>query len=415
MWQRVPIMRVAVLGAGLQGACLALELARAGAQVDLYDRHLTSVSGDSARNEGKIHLGYVYAADRTGRTAELMVEGALAFAPLLRRWLGSALDEVPVSEPFNYLVHRDSLLGVDAVEEHLAACHRFAVESLAGRAPDYFGQDPTKAPERLSRAESERWYDPATTLAAYRTEEVAVDPLALARVVRARLAAEPAIRLRLGSEVHSVTPGDDGVVVHAVRDAHETADHHDHVVNALWSGRLAIDLTAGVRPVGPWLYRIRYNLRIRQAVTGVPATTIVLGPFGDAVSYGSDGLYLSWYPVGRQGTSTAVTPPAWPITLDDADSARLRAGIGAGLGGSIRAVAALPDDVLAAGEVVSGIVFAHGAGDIDRPDTELHERHRIGPRSFGRYHSVDTGKLTTAPLFAHRLAEEICGTAGAAG
>ena len=46
-------------------------------------------------------------------------------------------------------------------------------------------------------------------------------------------------------------------------------------------------------------------------------------------------------------------------------------------------------------------------GDIDDPDSALHERHTIGATSFGRYHSVDTGKLTTAPLFAHRLGATI--------
>jgi hypothetical protein len=105
-----------------------------------------------------------------------------------------------------------------------------------------------------------------------------------------------------------------------------------------------------------------------------------------------------------------MTPPPWPVTLHGADAARLRTAIAAGLGGSVLAVAALTEDVLAAGEVVGGIVFAQGAGDIDDPTSVLHERHRIGPRSYGRYHSVDTGKLTTAPLFAHRLAGELCAT-----
>jgi hypothetical protein len=70
-------------------------------------------------------------------------------------------------------------------------------------------------------------------------------------------------------------------------------------------------------------------------------------------------------------------------------------------------VAALSQEALDAGEVRGAVVFAHGRGDIDEPGSELHERHRIGPRSYGRYHSVDTGKLTTAPLFARRLADTI--------
>ena len=204
-----------------------------------------------------------------------------------------------------------------------------------------------------------------------------------------------------------MSPDDEGAVVHAVRAGQESADRYDHVVNALWTGRLAVDSTAGVPPPRPWLHRMRYNVRISQPVTGVPATTIVVGPFGDAVAYGDGGIYLAWYPVGRRGVSSAMSPPAWPSTLEPADSTRLRSAIGAGLGSAIRAVAELPPELLATGEVHGGIVFAHGEGDIDDPDSNLHERHAIGASSFGRYHSVDTGKLTTAPLFAHRLAATI--------
>jgi hypothetical protein len=364
------------------------------------------VSGDSLRNEGKIHLGYVYAADPSRRTTRMMVEGAMSFAPLLRRWLGAGLDEVPVSEPFHYLVHRDSLVGVDEVEDHFTACHALALDILDGAGADYFGQDPTRAPERLGRAEAERWYDAGALGAAFRTSEVAIDPAALSVLLRDRVAAEPSITLRLDTEVRAVAPDVAGATVHAVRAGRETADHYDHVVNALWTGRLAVDRTAGVATGPPWLHRLRYNVRIPGRVPGVPATTIVLGPFGDAVSYG-DGLYLSWYPVGRRAASSALTPPAWPDTLDEESSVRLRTAIGAGLGTAIRAVAELPPEVLAVGEIYGGVVFAHGEGDIDDPASGLHARHAIGPRSFGRYHSVDTGKLTTAPLFAHRLATSI--------
>ncbi len=402
-------MRVAVLGAGIQGVCVAFELARHGVAVDLYDRHLLCVAGDSVRNEGKVHLGYVYAADESRRTARMMVEGALSFGPLLRRWLGAGLDDVPVSEPFDYLVHRDSLVGVDEVEEHFAACHGLAIEQLAGSAPDYFGQDPRVAPQRLSRAEAERWYDPRTLRAAYRTSEVAVDPAALGMALRARVDTDGLINPRLSTEVLAVTPDDDGAVVHATRQGVTTADRYDHVVNALWSGRLAIDRTAGVQPGRPWLHRMRYIVRIPRRVDGVRATTIVLGPFGDVAGYGDRGLFLSWYPEGRRHVSSELAPPAWPTTLDEAGSATLRTAIAAGLGNSIRAVAELSADVLATGEVQGGIVFAHGEGDIHEPDSHLHERYRIGPRSFGRYHSIDTGKMTTAPLFAHRMAETILG------
>ena len=53
-----------------------------------------------------IHLGYVYANDPTMQTARLMARGALNFTSLMRRWIGDAIDAIPVSEPFYYVVHR---------------------------------------------------------------------------------------------------------------------------------------------------------------------------------------------------------------------------------------------------------------------------------------------------------------------
>jgi len=78
-------MRVAVLGGGLQGACIAMELASAGISVDLYDKNDRCMSQASAQNEGKIHLGYVFANDRSLRTARTVIKGAVTFASLMRR------------------------------------------------------------------------------------------------------------------------------------------------------------------------------------------------------------------------------------------------------------------------------------------------------------------------------------------
>ena len=55
--------------------------------------------------------------------------------------------------------------------------------------------------------------------------------------------------------------------------------------------------------------------------------------------------------------------------------------------------------------VDAGVIFSWGATDIDDPASELHRRHDIGVRASDGYFSVDTGKLTCAPLFAARLAD----------
>lgn len=66
---------VAVLGAGIQGCCLALELARRGISVHLLDCHPEPLLGASTNNEGKLHLGFVYAKDPDRATHDLMVRG----------------------------------------------------------------------------------------------------------------------------------------------------------------------------------------------------------------------------------------------------------------------------------------------------------------------------------------------------
>jgi glycine/D-amino acid oxidase-like deaminating enzyme len=402
-------VRVAVLGAGLQGSCLALELSRRGVDVDLLDRADVPMTGASRHNEGKIHLGYVYANDPTRRTARTMIEGALEFGPLLRRWLGPAFDEIARSDPFVYLVHRDSLLGVPEVEQHFADCTAITHEVLDGREPDYFGADPRVLPRRLGADECALAFDPATVTAAYATEELAVEPLSLARAVVTTLDTDARVRLRMATEVRAVTRLDDGVVVHTDR----ADERYDHVVNALWDGRLAVDETAGLTAERPWLYRVKYFLRLRPG-SSLPSTTIVLGPFGDVVTYDDGSMFLSWYPAGRLGTSAELRPPDWPVELEGVLAKEVSAGILDGLAEIVPGVSALSAAQAEGGRVLGGVIYAHGHTDIDDPASVLHERHEIGPVSLGRYHTVDTGKLTMAPRFARLTVEQIlAGEAGA--
>ena len=123
-------MKVAVIGGGIQGTCVAMELATRGAEVDLIEANASLMDAASRHNEGKIHLGFVYANDPTFRTAELMFRGATQFAPLMHRWLGSAFDDIPVSTPFNYAVHRESLLGPDRLEDAYRRITRLVQGSL---------------------------------------------------------------------------------------------------------------------------------------------------------------------------------------------------------------------------------------------------------------------------------------------
>lgn len=400
---------MAVLGAGMQGACVALELALAGVKVDLYDRCDEPLTRTSARNEGKLHLGFVYANDPTRATARTMVAGATTFAPLLRRWIGDAVDEIPVSSPFLYAVHRESLLGVGEIARHFEHCRELILEACDGVVPDYFGSDCRAACVRLADRELDAFLDGSQITAAFQTPEIGIDSRVLAELLRARLVEHERINFRPGTRVHAVEPGPDRVTVESGNGRSRGSRTYDHVVNALWDGRLAVDRSAGIAPDRRWLYRLKYYARVvaPDSAAAIPSVTVVLGAYGDIVVYSNGAVYLSWYPAGMRATSAELEPPAWPLDPPEPLRTELRAATHDGLAGIVPAVVRLADEPPDAYEVGAGIIFAWGETDIDDRGSELHERHAIGPVSRDRYHTVDTGKLTMAPLFGKTVADRI--------
>src|SRR6476660_4973760 len=126
-------MRVGVLGGGLQGCCVALALAERGVKVTLFDKNDMLLSRAAVANEGKIHLGYMYAGDPTLSTAKTMMAGALSFAPILERYLGRQAHSFSVSNPATYVVHRDSQRSHEHVCAYLRAVHGLVNEAAEER------------------------------------------------------------------------------------------------------------------------------------------------------------------------------------------------------------------------------------------------------------------------------------------
>lgn len=397
---------VAVLGAGIQGVCAALELARRGCAVDLYDRAASPLTAASRWNEGKIHLGFLFARDDPERTARTMMLGSLHFWDRLSRWLDRGDLEAALSEPFEYLVHAASLVEVEAIEGHFRAVARLYRELREASGKRYLGEASAFAFERLGRQQVEARFDGAPVLAVYRTAERALDPAKIATRLSAAVAAEPRIRFLGGHAVESVERRATGRLV--VKNAAVGGVGYDQVINALWSDRLRVDATMGLRCTRKWLFR--YKLAIHASAAAVPAdlssTTVVLGPFGDVVNFGDGRLYLSWYPVCRIGSSSALAPPDWSSTLD-AESRR--AVFEQTLDALTAIIPALRSVDLSAAqvEVAGGVIFAWGEADITDLTSELHQRFDIGVRSRENYHSIDTGKYCLAPWLAVEAADRI--------
>jgi glycine/D-amino acid oxidase-like deaminating enzyme len=102
------VILAGVLGGGLQGCCTAIALAARRVRVTLFDKNDALLRRAAIANEGKIHLGYMYAGDPSLSTAKTMMAGALAFAPFLDRYLGRPGHSFSLSVPATYIVHRDS-------------------------------------------------------------------------------------------------------------------------------------------------------------------------------------------------------------------------------------------------------------------------------------------------------------------
>ncbi len=408
-----PPTRIAVLGAGLQGTCVALELARRGCAVDLVDQDAVPLNRASLRNEGKIHLGLVYANDATLRTARSVLRGALTFHRLLYRWTRGGIAGMTPSATFHYLVPANSLRSPRELAAHYEAVQSLYEEEVSRGDADYLGSRPARlwwplpAPAYAPFVASDR------VIAGFGTVEASIPLERVTTLLRRSLAGDPAIRLRMAHRVAAVRRTASGFTVEgSVADGSPWTIGCDQVVNALWDGRLAIDQGFGLAPERGWVHRLKYRVMVAlpERLHGMPSLTFALGAYGDVAVYGTDHAYVSWYPECLRGWSTELEPPrAWEAActgeLTRPEQMALAQRV---LGAFDELVPGLAQAHVHT--VDAGVIFAWGSTDITDPVSEFHRRDQIGVRSVDGYHSVNTGKLTTAPLFAFETAHRIAST-----
>lgn len=390
-------MKIAVLGAGLTGSLAALELAESGHDVVLYDRCAQPFSGASLGCEGKIHLGYVYALDRSLRTARMMIRGAFGFRPLVERWTGSALFDTHLSAPFLYAVPADSMMSPDAIRNHFHGVRGIILDQSrdAGSAANCGEWS------ELSCREMGAIFDPSQVATAFRTQEQAIDTTALAPAIRKALASAPRLTLCMRTTITGVAEDGNKLTVTGHTGDGALVERFDSVVNALWEHRVHIDATFGLHYNRPLMHRYKLGLftRDRNVIRHTPNVTFLIGSYGDSVAF-RDNAYLSWYPVGLISQETALRPAIQDFEVNEDLSARIIAetlqNLRRLMPGGAQGFTGDP----AVWTLKGGFVTAWGDTGITDCNSELHERHAVGVHSMGRYHSIDTGKLTLSPVFA---------------
>lgn len=398
--------RVAVLGAGVMGASVAIFLARRGFAVTLIDAAAEPVSCASRWNEGKIHLGYLYAADPTLETAKRLIDGGLAFADLMHELTGSALDREISAEDELYLVHRRSVVGPHETGQYLDAVSAL-VREHAG-ASRYLVDVSRAAPQPLTPAELAAIADTTDIVAGYRVPERSVRTSTIADALVEAVRAEPRISLRMSTWVAAVAEEGLGRIAWRLETHPEVPGTFDWVINALWEGRLAVDRSLGLQSEHPWSNRYRVSLFVEtMRPVDFPSVLVATGPFGDIKNYDGTNFYISWYPAGLLLESQDIAPRP-PAPIDATRKEQIVEAVRAGITGLVPGTDAI---FAAAGRlsVEGGWVFAQGQGALDDPGASLHRRDRFGVSRLGTYISVDTGKYSTAPWLANRLAAEIVG------
>ncbi len=403
---------IAILGAGLQGCGIALELAHRGHQVTLVDQDPLPMNRASLRNEGKIHLGLIYAADPSFATAELQLRGALSFHNALKRWCGEGADTIPVSTPFDYLVASDSVMSIDQLSAHyerLDASYREILRS--DRSLNYMGQLPDRLYTLRTFDQASRHFKMDNLSAVYRTAELAVDTEALAEVIRRAVLGNSNIRFLAGRRALSIDRISSGFRVEGSRASGTWIVESEQLVNSTWEGRFALDQSAGIDLLPGWLHRLKYRViaKLPQRLLNAPSATMVLGRYGDVVVRPNGTAYLSWYPTGMRGWSHDVSPPRdWDDPCRGEAGTRIAEEVAEA---ALKNIEAWYPGIAQSTPIIvdAGTIVAYGKTDVDDSRSGLHDRTRVGVTSLDGYHSVDPGKLTTAPLFALVAADAIEG------
>ncbi len=400
--------RIAIIGGGGLGVCTALELANHGYDVHLFEESKALITKASFANEGKIHLGLVYALDTHFQTAKEMIRGALHFMSYLKRWIEVNPEDI-LSTPYYYLNHTNSLLKGKQLLNYYQSC-----QSLFKEAASHYNKRYLDLFDRLDVVELNddayefEHFNSDWVESLYKTNEYAVEVRKIATLLRAAIMEQEKVSVCLNTKITNIKSIKNHFKLTLATGIERRNEQFDLVINASWNGRLELDRQLGIIPPYPWSYRYKLATRLisRFKEGDLPSVTIVQGPYGDIVNFKDCGMYFSWYPIGRMGWSEDLRPPPWDEKFDHSTRLAISKMSFQELSKIIPVLNNLSfDDKLI--DPVGGVIFALGNEDVNVVRSRLHTRYDIGIQSTGNYHTVNTGKYTLIPLLAVELASRV--------
>jgi len=396
--------RIAVLGGGMLGVCTALELSRRGREVTLIEGAPEVLEGASRWNEGKIHLGFLYAADPTLNTATRLIPGGFAFPDLVSRLIGRSVDTFSTDDDV-FLVHRHSVVDADSFSAYAQRTADLVRNAASKNRTARYLTDVSAKVHRLSGSELAELTSSDDVVAGFRVPERSVSTVAIADLLRQVVHDDPRVHVHVDTWVREMRRHEDGRldIITSARNA-GAFDRFDVVINALWEGRPAVDATLGIVPPAPWSHRFRAGVFGRAEETSLPSAVLCTGPFGDVKRYRDGRFYLSWYEAGLLAEGDEIDPPRDAAKLTPERQARVMGGTLDALSNFFPATRELRRDAQEL-EVRGGWVYAIGSGSLADRASTLHRRDKFGMTVDRGYISVDTAKYSLAPWLAARVAQ----------
>ena len=385
-----------VIGGGIQGCLIALQLTRLKYQVRLIDKEERLFSRASLNQEGKIHLGMVYALDESLETPHKMIEDALNFAPIVEELLEQKIEWTSlVSSNFLYPVHIDSLYTPDNLEERYCKIEKYFSEILRTFKRGYLGTFPNPYFERINLPE---WLNPEYFTACFNTPELAINPEILRFNILQAISENKKIEVYTDTEVVDISRNHSGFKVTSISNQNEVKIKSDIVINASWESKKKIDNTLNIENEQPWHVRLKLGFKGRVLPNSIEQSmTIVHGPFGDFVNFDKhDYCYFSWYPHCKiDHTSDSEIPNHWNDILNGNFESIKTLDIFSKVKTSFSNL--FPGHEFEIEEALAGTIVAYARHDIDKKFSGLHKRNEKAVAAYDGYFSIHTSKFTSAP------------------
>jgi hypothetical protein len=405
--------KVIIVGAGLQGLSIALALAHHNIPSTILEKNSHAMRAASYGNEGKIHLGFVYAMDETLKTGRKMLLGALSFSHLLEKWAGSFNWDRFKTSPFLYGVMQDSLVNEAYLKTYYTKLSQEVSTTLNQLNIPYEYLKENLTPffyEKLPPAEQIFKFNPEKLSSYILTNEKSIDTRLFSIDLLEKIKQIPMITLKCDHELVHAKETHQGYMLRVQTKEHVYEEQADIVINCAWYNRTKLD---DMIIPSQKLHTEKYSYRIKHRVLAKPnidtrlkhPITMVQGPYGDVVPFSDGTVYLSWYPQCR--TYIDHLPPSIKDTplkeIEEIGHNCIHAisEILPELKNSTM-IECSPCIIVAKAEQKSEEIH-----DINHPKSDLHQRSQAGPICYKKWWSVDTGKLTLAPYYANETVKQI--------